>query len=192
VGTSHVNVVRLRGVPGPGPANTRPRGCLDSTRPVVVVVSASLECPLFLLSLSPSFFPLILTPSLLWLPNPWMLPSQPHSNNPHPQDLIQSVPFLPDLPPSVGPKIRKFTRPRPHRSIRADSPHRPNPTIRLARHPFPPPQSPRPLHHPPLQPRARTVTLPPTLPPPVPVWVLRKTLSRSLRRFQQAKRQLSS
>jgi len=77
-------LARLWGVPGPGPANTRPRGCLDSTRPVVVVCQPRVRPIPSSFSLFPSFFPLNLTPSLLWLPNPRMSPMLPHSSNRHP------------------------------------------------------------------------------------------------------------
>src|SRR5216683_7339124 len=146
--------------------------------------------PLSSFSPSLSLFPFHLTPSIQWLPNPRNFPRQCHNNNPLLKSL-QSVPFFPDLPPSIGPIIRKFSQPHLHRSLRTASPHHPNPPIRLAHPPFPPPQPPQSPRHLPLQARPRTVTLNLTLLLPISVRLPSKSLFRLLRKPQLTRRQLS-
>src|SRR6266478_6096084 len=82
---------------------SRRRRCLCLGQPRVRL-SSSLFSPLVscLVLLSPSF---------LWQPNPRTLQRPTPNNSPHPKNLAQSVPFLPDLPPGLGPKIRKFNHP---------------------------------------------------------------------------------
>lgn len=152
---------------------------------VVRLVSSHL---LFLLSLDIS--PLPLTTSLLWPPNPKTLLTLCLNNNRHLKNLLQSVPFFPDLPPNIVPKIRKLSQPL-HKSIRPPNPHHLNPTITLTRPPLPPSLSLRPRPRPPLQAPTRMVQLSLTLRLQILVRIPNKRLSRLLRKPHLTRLQLS-
>jgi hypothetical protein len=176
------------------PPAQRPRGC---RRRSLLLGSASSVVHPTLLLLSPrlSFFSTRPTPALLWLPNPRNRPRPSQSNSRRLKNPPQSVPFLPDLlPPAVGPKIREFSQPHLHKSLRMASPHLPNPTILSARPPSPLPQSPQPLLRPlPPPPRARPWTVKPSLNLRIPILVRvpNRSPSRLLRQPQRIRRRLS-
>jgi hypothetical protein len=161
-------------------------------RSLAWVASLSFGCSSFsfLLSLFHIFlFPL--SPSLLWQPNRRTLKSLSPNSSRHPKSLPQSVPFLPDLPPSLGQKIRKFNQLHFRSQSRPLSHHRPNPTITLERPPNPPLLLPRLPPPTPLQAPVQMVPLNPTPQRQVPVGTHNKPLSRRLHKAQVTRPQLS-
>ncbi len=129
-----------------------------------------------------AIFPLPRPPSPPWQPNLRTFQNLSPKNSPHPKNLPQNVPFLPDLPPSTGPKIRKFNQPHLRSPRRPVSLHHPNPTITLAPPPSPPFLLPRPLLHLPPRAPAKMVSLNPIPRCQIRVGVHSKGLPRRLRK----------